>query len=42
MNPTTNPALRSFVDVPADSHFPIQNLPYGVFSEDGGPDETVH
>ncbi len=23
---------RSFVDVPANSHFPLQNLPYGVFS----------
>ena len=23
---------RSFVDVPPDSHFPIQNLPFGVFS----------
>ncbi|MGP6190612.1 MAG: fumarylacetoacetase [Vulcanimicrobiaceae bacterium] len=23
---------RSFVDVPAESHFPVQNLPYGVFS----------
>src|SRR5207249_4924302 len=31
MNPTNDPALRSFVPVPADSHFPIQNLPYGVF-----------
>ena len=31
MNPTTDPALRSWVPVPADSHFPIQNLPYGVF-----------
>jgi fumarylacetoacetase len=35
MNPTTDPALRSWVDVPADSHFPIQNLPYGVFLRDG-------
>jgi fumarylacetoacetase len=24
-------ALTSFVEVPSDSHFPIQNLPYGVF-----------
>src|SRR5262249_44344108 len=39
MNPTTDPALRSFVSVPADSHFPIQNLPYGVFSEEGSPDK---
>jgi fumarylacetoacetase len=31
MNPTTDPALRSFVPVPPDSPFPIQNLPYGVF-----------
>ena len=31
MNPTNDPALRSFVPVPAGSHFPIQNLPYGVF-----------
>src|SRR3954467_9563288 len=23
--------LRSFIDVPSDSHFPIQNLPFGVF-----------
>ncbi|KAL7747450.1 hypothetical protein RI367_007204 [Sorochytrium milnesiophthora] len=25
-------ALRSFITVAADSHFPIQNLPFGVFS----------
>ncbi len=29
---TTDAALRTFVEVPADSHFPIQNLPYGVFA----------
>lgn len=23
--------MKSFVEVAADSHFPIQNLPYGVF-----------
>src|SRR5438132_14372275 len=23
--------LRSFIEVAADSHFPIQNLPFGVF-----------
>lgn len=28
---TTDPGLKSFIDVAADSHFPIQNLPYGVF-----------
>src|SRR5512132_1836945 len=27
-----DPKLRSFVPVPPDSHFPIQNLPYGVFT----------
>ena len=30
MNPN-DPKLRSFVTVARDSHFPIQNLPYGVF-----------
>ncbi|HZT79012.1 MAG TPA: hypothetical protein VFA26_02220, partial [Gemmataceae bacterium] len=36
MNPTTSPALRSFVEVAPESHFPIQNLPYGVFRRSGG------
>ncbi len=36
MNPTTNPGLRSFVSVPPQSHFPIQNLPYGVCRRRGG------
>jgi fumarylacetoacetase len=27
-----DPKLRSFVPVSPDSHFPIQNLPYGVFT----------
>lgn len=31
MNATTDPKLRSWVDTPEDSDFPIQNLPYGVF-----------
>lgn len=31
MNPN-DPSLRSFIDVQADSDFPILNLPYGVFS----------
>jgi fumarylacetoacetase len=35
MNPTNDPALRSFIPVAADSPFPIQNLPYGVFSRPG-------
>lgn len=32
---TTDPQLKSFIDVPADNHFPIQNLPYGVFTTPG-------
>ena len=28
--------LRSFVDVPNDSHFPIHNLPYGIFRPSAG------
>ena len=31
-DPTCDPKLRSFVEIDPDSHFPIQNLPYGVFS----------
>ena len=32
MNATHDPHLRSFIDVAPDSNFPIQNLPFGVFS----------
>ena len=36
MNDDVNdPALRSFIDVAADSPFPIQNLPFGVFRRRG-------
>jgi fumarylacetoacetase len=31
VNATTEASLRSWVPVPPDSHFPIQNLPFGVF-----------
>ncbi|HLJ98089.1 MAG TPA: fumarylacetoacetase [Gemmataceae bacterium] len=31
MNPTNDPTLRSFLAVAPESHFPIQNLPYGIF-----------
>jgi fumarylacetoacetase len=31
-----DPSLRSFIDVNPASHFPIQNLPYGVFSAKDG------
>ena len=29
---SNDPALRSFLPVLPDSHFPIQNLPFGIFS----------
>jgi fumarylacetoacetase len=32
MDPTVDPRIVSFVPVPPESHFPLQNLPYGVFS----------
>ncbi len=35
MRSTTDPKLTSWVDVPEGSDFPIQNLPYGVFSRPG-------
>jgi fumarylacetoacetase len=35
MNPN-DPSLRSFIDVDPASDFPIQNLPYGVFSTKDG------
>ncbi len=31
-----NPSLRSWVDVPPGSDFPIQNLPFGVVRRNGG------
>jgi len=30
-----NPALKSWVNVPKDSDFPIQNLPFGIFQRSG-------
>jgi len=35
MDPTCDPALKSFVDVDAASDFPLQNLPWGVFAPPG-------
>jgi len=35
MHPTNDPKLQSFIDVKSDSHFPIQNLPYGVARSKG-------
>jgi fumarylacetoacetase len=31
-DPTLDPGIKSFIPVADDSHFPIQNLPFGVFS----------
>jgi len=38
---TTDPSISSFVDVDATSHFPIQNLPYGVFRPDGSSEARI-
>jgi fumarylacetoacetase len=39
--PANDPALRSWADVPAGSDFPIQNLPFGIFSDKRGPARTA-
>ena len=36
MSHPNNPKLRSFIEVDPTSDFPIQNLPYGVFSAKDG------
>jgi fumarylacetoacetase len=36
MSHPNDPKLRSFIDVAPNSDFPIQNLPYGVFSSKDG------
>jgi fumarylacetoacetase len=36
-----DPSLRSFIEVDAASDFPIQNLPYGVFSTAANPTPRV-
>ena len=41
LDPTHDPGLRSFVDVPAGSDFPIQNLPFGVFTRGEGSSPAV-
>lgn len=35
--PENDPALKSFVKVDPESHFPIQNLPLGIFAPAGAP-----
>ena len=37
----TDPNLRSFIPVAPESHFPIQNLPYGVFKRRGLKDKPA-
>ena len=41
MNPTTDPSLKSFIETDEDSHFPIQNLPYGVFKKEAAGDNRI-
>ena len=33
--------MKSFIEVNPESHFPIQNLPYGVFSTEGSKTPRV-
>ena len=35
MNKANNPQLKSWIEVKKDSDFPIQNIPFGVFSPEG-------
>jgi len=35
MPTTTDPKLKSFIDYDEKSHFPIQNLPFGIFRKEG-------
>src|SRR5258706_16078658 len=35
MKSVTGPALRSWIDVPAGSDFPLQNIPFGIMREGG-------
>ena len=30
-----NPQLKTWLDIPADSDFPIQNLPFGIYQKEG-------
>ncbi|MBV9124343.1 MAG: fumarylacetoacetase [Planctomycetes bacterium] len=41
MDPSNHPALRSFIPVAPASHFPIQNLPYGVFRRQGDKESRI-
>ncbi|MCS6821836.1 MAG: fumarylacetoacetase [Microscillaceae bacterium] len=37
MIPANHPQLRSWIEVPQNHDFPIQNLPFGIFSTRGNP-----
>ena len=37
MIPSNDPRRASWVDIPEGSDFPIQNLPFGILSKNGGP-----
>src|SRR6516165_4362199 len=41
MNPTNDPSMHSFIPVSGESHFPIQNLPYGVFLRRNGSQVAI-
>ena len=41
MDETHDSKLKSWVDVAEDSDFPIQNIPFGVYSPKGGGDLHV-
>jgi len=41
MRPTSDHPTGTFVEVPAGSHFPIQNLPFGVFRPRSGGEARV-
>jgi fumarylacetoacetase len=36
-----DPRLRTFIEVASDSDFPIQNLPFGIFSTENSPAKRV-
>lgn len=41
MSFTVPPDARTWVDVAPDSHFPIQNLPFGLACEDDDTEAVV-
>ena len=41
MDPTVDPSVHSFIDVPPESHFPLQNLPWGVFAPTAGSGRRI-